>query len=510
MACLPLYVPSPSCSASMVGTRTTTPRTSSWGFVEKPPSKITKITRWRCRARASSSGSDITDFDLYDLMGIDSSSDHSEIRKAYRTLQKRCHPDIAGAAGHDMAIILNEAYALLSDPNQRLAYDKEHSKIAELRGYSGKPLYSSWFGSETEERAVFVDEVKCIGCLKCALCAEKTFAIESVYGRARVVGQWADPEHKIQQAIQACPVDCISVVERSDLAALEFLMSKQPRGNVRIGMGNSAGIRVSNIFVEVKKFQTRFQDAKQKASAQSFNETDLQREARVSAIQAIRSISNWLYWTPFASAGETSSRSTTKPLEHLRLLTAHKESSTESEPNIGKIRDAAAARKQPKRNSNRRTSALNGHTSNPGDDDYWTPLSNALPAAASTSQSNSNVSRSSEPNSPAAGTGGKRWKQTTPVGDNIRRKSNPIRWVAPMGPAMVASFLIARLQGDEVATVNGSTSTGGGGLTEHVYGSLALDIVNSSWLQIILAGITWYIIGTIIVGLADAIQSRES
>lgn len=55
-----------------------------------------------------------------------------------------------------------------------------------------------------------MDEVKCVGCLKCALCAEKTFAIESVYGRARVVGQWADPEHKIQEAIQACPVDCIS------------------------------------------------------------------------------------------------------------------------------------------------------------------------------------------------------------------------------------------------------------------------------------------------------------
>lgn len=87
---------------------------------------------------------------------------------------------------------------------------KEQAKTAELRGYSGKPIYSVWFGSESEERAVFVDEVKCIGCLKCALSAEKTFAIESVYGRARVVAQWADPEHKIQEAIGACPVDCIS------------------------------------------------------------------------------------------------------------------------------------------------------------------------------------------------------------------------------------------------------------------------------------------------------------
>lgn len=72
----------------------------------------------RCKASLN------MDFDLYDLLGIDSSSDQSQIKTAYRMLQKRCHPDIAGAAGHDMAIILNEAYSILSDPNSRLAYDK--------------------------------------------------------------------------------------------------------------------------------------------------------------------------------------------------------------------------------------------------------------------------------------------------------------------------------------------------------------------------------------------------
>ena len=55
-------------------------------------------------------------------------------------------------------------------------------------------------------------------------------------------------------------------MERSNLAALEFLMSKQPRGNVRIGAGNTVGTRVSNIFVDVDKFQTRFQEAMDKAS----------------------------------------------------------------------------------------------------------------------------------------------------------------------------------------------------------------------------------------------------
>lgn len=59
------------------------------------------------------------------------------------------------------------------------------------------------------------------------------------------------------------------MVERSKLAALEFLMSKQPRGNVRVGASNAAGARASNIFVEVNKFQTRFQDAMEKTSTQN-------------------------------------------------------------------------------------------------------------------------------------------------------------------------------------------------------------------------------------------------
>ena len=77
-------------------------------------------------ANNSSSLTNYIDFDLYDLLGIDSTSDQSQIKTAYRNLQKKCHPDIAGQAGHDMAIILNEAYSLLSDPNSRLAYDQVH------------------------------------------------------------------------------------------------------------------------------------------------------------------------------------------------------------------------------------------------------------------------------------------------------------------------------------------------------------------------------------------------
>eukprot|EP00959_Pyramimonas_sp_CCMP1952_P262522 5489129-Pyramimonas_sp.AAC.1 len=36
-----------------------------------------------------------------------------------------------------------------------------------------------------ETKAMFVDETACIGCLKCALVADKTFAIETRKGKAR-------------------------------------------------------------------------------------------------------------------------------------------------------------------------------------------------------------------------------------------------------------------------------------------------------------------------------------
>lgn len=81
-----------------------------------------------CRA-SSQEYLGVTEFNLYELLGVESSSDTRQIKEAYRSLQKRCHPDIAGPPGHDMAIVLNEAYALLSDPTSRMAYDRVHIYI---------------------------------------------------------------------------------------------------------------------------------------------------------------------------------------------------------------------------------------------------------------------------------------------------------------------------------------------------------------------------------------------
>ncbi|MCD7455604.1 hypothetical protein HAX54_028769 [Datura stramonium] len=413
-----------------------------------------------CRAHTSS----ITDFDLYDLLGVESSSNQAQIKLAYRMLQKRCHPDIAGPSGHDMAIILNEAYALLSDPIARMAYDKELTKIADLRGYTGKPLYSAWCGQENEERAVFVDEVKCVGCLKCALLAEKTFAVESVYGRARVIAQWGDTEAKIQEAIDACPVDCISVVERSNLAALEFLMSKKPRGNVRIGAGNTVGARTSNIFDDLDKFQSRYEDALNKASKTNPKASNVQKDARMSAFQAIRAMSNWFYWqSPIGGAAEL------VPVRKMLI-----------EPDVKKLRDVVATMKQVKATVNQRSN-----------DEYWSPPTPALPEAANTSLVNEVSSNEFSPKAPVE------FHDEAFSPKEKYQGNNPWLRGVPFTTSTAAAIIVWIKLGEE-ATVR---------LNDHIGGSLALDIVNSSWLKVILAGVTWYMIGIALVELTGSLHT---
>ena len=66
--------------------------------------------------------------DLYALLSVPFTASHSEISLAYRRAMKRAHPDRQGperrAAAEELARQLNAAYAILSDPIKRQAYDR--------------------------------------------------------------------------------------------------------------------------------------------------------------------------------------------------------------------------------------------------------------------------------------------------------------------------------------------------------------------------------------------------
>jgi hypothetical protein len=62
--------------------------------------------------------------DPYHLLGVSRDASTNEIRKAYRALIKKYHPDInAGADAIRMTAMINEAYETLTDREKRSAYD---------------------------------------------------------------------------------------------------------------------------------------------------------------------------------------------------------------------------------------------------------------------------------------------------------------------------------------------------------------------------------------------------
>src|SRR5580692_6563978 len=64
--------------------------------------------------------------DYYDILGVAPDASGEEIKRAYRALARRHHPDVAAdksKAEHRFKEI-NEAYEVLSDPNKRAQYDR--------------------------------------------------------------------------------------------------------------------------------------------------------------------------------------------------------------------------------------------------------------------------------------------------------------------------------------------------------------------------------------------------
>lgn len=91
----------------------------------------------------------MTDKDLYEVLGVDKNADADTIKKAYRSLAKKYHPDLhPGDADAEARFKeVNDAYSILSDPDKKSRYDQfgsaDFDPSAAGGGYGS---YSGGFG----------------------------------------------------------------------------------------------------------------------------------------------------------------------------------------------------------------------------------------------------------------------------------------------------------------------------------------------------------------------------
>jgi curved DNA-binding protein len=104
--------------------------------------------------------------DYYKTLGVNKNADKDEIKKAFRKLARKYHPDVnpGDRSAEEKFKEINEAYEVLSDPDKRQKYDRFGAQWQQYSRSGGRPEDFDWSqwraspGSGTYTRTVSPEE----------------------------------------------------------------------------------------------------------------------------------------------------------------------------------------------------------------------------------------------------------------------------------------------------------------------------------------------------------------
>jgi curved DNA-binding protein len=105
--------------------------------------------------------------DYYQTLGVNEDASQDEIKKAYRKLARKHHPDVnpGDKAAEERFKGINEAYEVVSDPDKRQKYDQFGAQWQQYERAGGRPEDFDWArwraqpgGARTDTRTVTPEE----------------------------------------------------------------------------------------------------------------------------------------------------------------------------------------------------------------------------------------------------------------------------------------------------------------------------------------------------------------